>query len=210
MARITKNPELRRSEILDTAEFLYNTKGFENTSLNDIAEKVGIVKGTLYYYFKTKEDILNAIAERFCNSIITMCYEIVDDDKMDPLTKIRTVLYKEFNYDRNISSTLEHLHQWDNIKVHQRIFILMVERHSPVFAKIIEQGITKGIFKTDYPLETAQFIMAGYRMLFDQAHFSWSNTELKRMLKATQIIIENSLCAKEGSFEFLCDGSLNQ
>ncbi len=209
MARITKNPELRRSEILDTAEFLFNTKGYENASLNDIAEKVGIVKGTLYYYFKTKEDILNAIAERFCNNIISMAYEIVDDNSMDALTKIRAVLLKEFNYDRNNSSTLEHLHEWDNIKVHQRIFILMVERQSPVFAKIIEQGISEGIFKTEYPLETVQFIMAGYRMLFDQAHFSWNDTEMKRMLKATQIIIENSLGVKKGSFEFLCDGSLN-
>lgn len=205
MMRITKDPEIRKNEILDAAEYLFNTKGYESTSLSDIAKKIGIVKGTLYYYFETKDEILNAVAERFCSNIISMANEIVNDDSMDSITKLKKILLKEFQYDRENNDLLEHLHSWENIKMHQKIFILMIEQYSPIFAKIIEQGIEEGEFKTEFPLDTVQFIMTGYRMLFDPAHFSWSDDELRQKLKVTQHIIECSLGTEKGKLSFLVE-----
>jgi AcrR family transcriptional regulator len=209
MARVTKDPDVRRIEILDASEYLFNTKGFESTSLNDIANKIGIVKGTLYYYFKSKDEILNAIAEWFCSNIIAMANEIVNDNSLDSITKIKMILLNEFQFDKKNNDTLGHIHSWENIKIHQKIFILMVENMSPIFAKAVEQGVREGKFKVDHPLDTVQFIMAGYRMLLDPAHFNWNQEELKQKLLAIQIIIESSLEAEKGSFAFLTDGSLN-
>ena len=56
--RVVKEAEERRNEILDVAERLFGTKGFDNTSTNDILKEIGIARGTLYYHFKSKEDIL--------------------------------------------------------------------------------------------------------------------------------------------------------
>ena len=52
--RVVKEAEERRNEILDAADMLFADKGFDNTSTNDILEKVGIARGTLYYHFKSK------------------------------------------------------------------------------------------------------------------------------------------------------------
>ena len=50
-----KESEERRNEILDAVDELFGQKGFDGTSTNDILEKVGIARGTLYYHFKSKE-----------------------------------------------------------------------------------------------------------------------------------------------------------
>ena len=65
--RVVKEAEERRSEILDVAEKLFCTKGYDNTSTNDILNQVGIARGTLYYHFKSKEDILDGMIERLTN-----------------------------------------------------------------------------------------------------------------------------------------------
>lgn len=62
--RIVKEAEIRRNEILDAAEELFGQKGFDGTSTGDILGKVGIARGTLYYHFKSKEDIMDALIER--------------------------------------------------------------------------------------------------------------------------------------------------
>ena len=74
--RVVKDAEERRNEILDVAEVLFGTKGFEQTSTNDILEKVGIARGTLYYHFKSKEDILDAMIERMNNQLLAMAAQI--------------------------------------------------------------------------------------------------------------------------------------
>lgn len=67
--RIVKEASVRRNEILDAAEQLFVTKGFDETSTNDILEQVGIARGTLYYHFKSKEKILDAmIRENYGNA----------------------------------------------------------------------------------------------------------------------------------------------
>ena len=53
--RVVKDAEERKNEILDVAERLFNEKGFESTSMNDIQNEIGIARGTLYYHFKSKK-----------------------------------------------------------------------------------------------------------------------------------------------------------
>ncbi|MCL2318498.1 MAG: TetR/AcrR family transcriptional regulator, partial [Treponema sp.] len=62
--RIVKEPEIRKNEILDAAEKLFGHKGYGSATINDILGMVNIAKGTFYYYFKSKEDVLDALVER--------------------------------------------------------------------------------------------------------------------------------------------------
>lgn len=63
--RISKKPENRKTEILNTAEILFITKENSETTINDILREVGIAKGTFYYYFQSKEEVMDAIVLRF-------------------------------------------------------------------------------------------------------------------------------------------------
>ncbi|MCX6679994.1 MAG: helix-turn-helix domain containing protein [Methanothrix sp.] len=64
MKRITKVPEERRRELIDTAERLFMEKGYEHTAISDIVKELNIAQGTLYYYFRSKEDILEAVVDK--------------------------------------------------------------------------------------------------------------------------------------------------
>lgn len=63
--RLIKNPEERRNEILDAAEILFITKGYTKATVMDILQACNIAKGTFYYYFQSKEEVMNAIVMRF-------------------------------------------------------------------------------------------------------------------------------------------------
>ncbi len=53
--RVIKDADQGKNEILDAAEHLFGTKGFDKTSTTDILNETGIARGTLYYHFKSKE-----------------------------------------------------------------------------------------------------------------------------------------------------------
>ncbi|HBT17621.1 MAG TPA: TetR/AcrR family transcriptional regulator, partial [Firmicutes bacterium] len=73
--RITKEYDERRNEILDTAEELFNMKGYDKCTVNDILKAVGIARGTFYYYFKSKEEVLDAIVSRYTDFVVSRTYE---------------------------------------------------------------------------------------------------------------------------------------
>jgi AcrR family transcriptional regulator len=50
--RVTKDPEIRRKELMDAAEKLFLEHGYEETAVSDIVKKTGVAQGTFYYYFK--------------------------------------------------------------------------------------------------------------------------------------------------------------
>ena len=88
MARISKDPDERRLEIINAAEKLFNEKGFENTAVSDIVKSIGVAQGTFYYYFKSKDDVFNAIAEEFINEFMESFALIVDDKNLSTVEKV--------------------------------------------------------------------------------------------------------------------------
>ncbi|MBN2499695.1 MAG: TetR/AcrR family transcriptional regulator [Anaerolineales bacterium] len=64
MARVRKDPHVRRNEILDTAQTLFIENGFMNVTVNDIAKKVGIARTTFYEYYTDKTQILVDMVDR--------------------------------------------------------------------------------------------------------------------------------------------------
>jgi AcrR family transcriptional regulator len=61
--RRSRAPRRRQSEILDAAAQVFHDKGYDSTSIQDIADAVGILKGSLYYYITSKEDLLYDIIQ---------------------------------------------------------------------------------------------------------------------------------------------------
>lgn len=67
--------DINRQRIVEVADNLFYQKGFENTSFSDISQSAEIARGNFYYYFKTKDDILNAVIEHRINGITHMLHE---------------------------------------------------------------------------------------------------------------------------------------
>ena len=180
--RIVKDAEERRNEILDVAERLFCAKGFDNTSTNDILEEIGIARGTLYYHFKSKEDILDAMIERLTNQMLERAAVIALDESIPVLQRLtRTML--SLNVDNELGDlVMEQVHRPQNALMHQKMENMLLGRVNKLITKIAEDGIKQGIMHTDYPAEAVEMIMTYSYTAFDSmVHYSEEEEQRKRM-----------------------------
>lgn len=180
--RIVKDAEERRNEILDVAERLFCAKGFDNTSTNDILEEIGIARGTLYYHFKSKEDILDAMIERLTNQMLERAAVIALDESIPVLQRLtRTML--SLNVDNELGDlVMEQVHRPQNALMHQKMENMLLGRVNKLITKIAEDGIKQGIMHTDYPAEAVEMIMTYSYTAFDSmVHYSEEEEQRKIM-----------------------------
>lgn len=81
--RVSKDPEVRRQEIIRAARDLFLDQGYENTSVDDIVRRVNVAKGLFYYYFPKKEAILAAIADEFVDEVNAAFTAILQEETQD-------------------------------------------------------------------------------------------------------------------------------
>ncbi|WP_163853451.1 TetR/AcrR family transcriptional regulator [Paenibacillus elgii] len=203
MKRIVKDPITRRQEILTVAGELFRHHGYAGTTVEAIIQKVGVAKGTFYYYFKSKEQILDALVHELVDRLCEAYQQIADDPTMGVMDKLRQMLRGQHQLAVNESELMEGLHRPENRELHERINIEIIVKISPVLAQVIEQGKKEALFDVEHPLETVQFLLAGSQFLLESGLFHWNQEEQTRRLKSMQAMIERSLGAKRGSFSFI-------
>lgn len=202
--RITKNPEERKNEILDAAEILFTTKGYAKTTVNDILQTVGIAKGTFYYYFQSKEEVMDAVVMRFIDSGVEAAKVIAAEPNLKAHEKIFQILMAQKPDTNRKERMIEQLHEVNNAEMHQKSLVETILRLTPVLTNVIEQGVTEGSFKTPYPKETVEFLLAA-QFLFDEGIFEWQPYELEQKAMAFTHVMETALGAEAGSFNYILE-----
>lgn len=74
--RPMQDPQKRINEILDAAEQLFFEKGYDRTTVKDIAKVMGVAQGTMYYYFKSKEEVLKGVIDRKADLVLSEMHRI--------------------------------------------------------------------------------------------------------------------------------------
>lgn len=165
--RIVKDAEERREEILDVAERLFSTKGFDHTSTNDILEGVGIARGTLYYHYKSKEDILDGVIERMTNRMMVDAKKIVQNKTMSFQERL-TESVLALNVDSKLGEeVMAQVHRPQNALMHQKMQKHLLAGINPLLTELLEEGIASGICHTSYPKEVVEMIMLYANTAFD-------------------------------------------
>ncbi|MDY5021473.1 MAG: TetR/AcrR family transcriptional regulator [Blautia sp.] len=196
--RIVKEAAERRNEILDVAERLFCTNGYDNTSTNDILAEIGIARGTLYYHFKNKEDILDAMIARILDETIRRAENIALDESVPVLERLtKTVLAA--NVDTKTGSMiLEQVHKPQNALMHAKMQEKLLSQLVPLFVKIIEDGISRKLMQTDYPEDTVQMLLLYSNTVFDDS-IEYSPEVKKRKVLAFISNVEVLLHMEKGS-----------
>ncbi|WP_234447838.1 TetR/AcrR family transcriptional regulator [Viridibacillus soli] len=198
-----KEAEERRNEILDAADELFGRKGFDGTSTNDILEKVGIARGTLYYHYKSKEDIMNALIERYTVLLLGAAKEIAAD-KSIPINEriIRVVMALNIS-GGNGKEIIEHVHKPQNALMHQKIQKVIINGVPPILAEIIREGIEQGLFSTPYPYECMEMVVAYTNTIFDDDMVNMKNEERASRIQALVFNVERLLGVESGSLMYM-------
>jgi AcrR family transcriptional regulator len=168
MSRIVKKHEARKNEILDVAQNLFYTQGFDKTSMNQIIEQIGIAKGTIYHYFKSKYELLDAVVERLIIQMKNAVEPILQNSELTPMQKFNMVyqVIGQIKFERRefMMELLKVMTRDENVILHQKMVARSIDFLAPILSKIIKEGITQNCFDCDFPDEVAVYIigLSGY------------------------------------------------
>lgn len=199
-----QNKPDKRELIYDALEELMCTVPFNEISVESIARKAGVAKGSVYYYFDSKDDILSSVIERSYRRAIReylndIRYEQTALGRIKQLFK--SVIRKDFGDSRqNLIITL-HLH--DDLLLHYKLKSVAVQELSPILTVLLEQGIEEGSIKMEYPKESAEIIVSVLTVFLDNT--LPESGSVKKKLKIFSNVLETCLHTQKGSFDFLFD-----
>ena len=200
MARITKDPMVRMAEILDAAEELFYARGYHETAISDIVKSIGVAQGTFYYYFKSKDEILDALINRRLSEFSRDLEMLVASTTLNPLQKleeiIRTMLaaihFKDgllfdFLFDDRTLHLLDKLAQ-------QGMKVL-----APFWEKIVKEGAQQRMFQIDSPILAVNFVNNVLSAMFQAIYERLPADLIQAHINMTAVLIDRILGLPEGS-----------
>lgn len=106
----------REQEIIDAAIDIFHAKGYAATSVDDVAASVGILKGSLYYYMDSKEDLLRRIVEDVHSDVEEIMQEAVGRTDLPPLERLARYIEIQVDYNvRNIRRVRVYYHDYEQL-----------------------------------------------------------------------------------------------
>ena len=161
--RIVKEYTVRRTEILDVAQRLVQTKGYEQMTIQDILDELQISKGAFYHYFAAKQDLLEALIERFrvqAEQIVVAIVQEPNRPALEKLVRLFTTLSRWKTTQKEFFLAL--LRVWyadDNALIRHKTRLATVKMVTPYLQIIIEQGLREGVLTTSYPTQVGAVVL---------------------------------------------------
>jgi AcrR family transcriptional regulator len=198
--RISKDPEIRKFELIEAAEALFRGQGYRQTSVNDIVKKVGVAQGTFYYYFESKDDILDAVINHYIDSYQKSLEHLLSQEGIGPCQKIEIIASTALAMHKYDPKLVEFLHTEENLVTHQRYTMKSFAIVIPLITAIVEQGKAAGVFDVKYPRESVEMLVYAFGYLEDSVALSGDGERHYRMIQAAEDIVTRVLGIKDGQF----------
>lgn len=195
----------KRELILDAMQAVLTDKKSDSVTISDVAKKAGIAKGGIYYYFNSKDEIIDALLERSYLNVVKECREFLENGQMSPIEMMREIFNRSvFPSAGNRQSTLlKLLSNSEDVIIHRRFSVIAAKNMTPVLTRVIEMGVEDGTLKCDYPQQYAQFILSMILLSLDSVLIPYDTDETEKKLMALAQILEMSMCTQKGSFAYL-------
>lgn len=161
--RIVKDPAERKQEIMDMAAQLFMSKGYEETSVNLIVEQLGVAKGTFYHYFKSKEELLEAVLENYLSQYAEGIQRAVQSNVDNAYEKLLLVLRGILLNTKGPEHLTRHVEDNKNARLHQAMDEKFFEKFYPIILGVLKQGVEENIFHMEHPEEITEILLIGIR-----------------------------------------------
>ena len=192
-----KKGEKRKQELLKIGYDMFLTRGYENTSVDEIIEKVQIAKGTYYYYFQSKEQMLEEVIDMMIDSETEMAKQVITMDISVP-QKIVGILasMKPSEEEEPIKNTL---FQQENVLMHYKVRKKLIDIIAPLLSEVIKEGVNEGIFECENIPERVKMLLIISDSTFNEGTFS--EKDISVFIDMT----EKLLGAESGTMSFIYD-----
>lgn len=143
--------DARKKELINVAYDLFVTKGYENTSVDEIIAQAGIAKGTYYYHFESKEQILEEVIDMMIDTGVERAKKILQSDLKLEEKLVYTILALRVTPEEQ--SMQDVIHEKENIILHKKTNDRIIEEATPLLSEIAREAKREGIFNCDDHIE---------------------------------------------------------
>ena len=181
--------------LLMIAYDMFLTQGYENTSIDEIIAKAQIAKGTYYYYFQSKEQMLEEVIDMMIENETKMAEQIIRTDIPVP-QKIVGILtsMKPTEEEQPIKNTL---FQDENVLMHHKVRKKLIDTLTPLLSEVIKEGVNEGIFECDNIPERVKMLLIISDGTFNEGTFT------ERDISVFIDMTEKLLGAENGTMSFI-------
>ena len=165
-----KKGERRKQELLQIAYRMFISRGYESTSVDEIIEEAGIAKGTFYYYYETKEQLLEEVIGMMIDRETEAAGQVLKAEIPIPQKIVGIISsLRPAKEEMPIEGALM---QPENMVMHGKIRKKIVEKAVPLLAEVVEEGIAEGVFSCDCIPERVRMLLVISSDTFDEGRFT--------------------------------------
>jgi TetR/AcrR family fatty acid metabolism transcriptional regulator len=158
-------------QIIDAAVRVFARKGYFSSRVSDIAREAGIAAGTIYLYFRTKEDILITLFREKMAEFVSALWRAIAEER-DAVAKVRRLVYMHFDILERHPELAEVVQV--ELRQGQKFFrgpaTQEIAAYFALIASVLEEGVAAGHFRSDLPVKVATKMLFG---AMDQMATSW-------------------------------------
>jgi TetR/AcrR family fatty acid metabolism transcriptional regulator len=169
-ASLMRDPD-KPQQIIDAAIRVFARHGYYNSRVSDIAREAGMASGTIYLYFKTKDDILvTMFREKMARWVEFLRAAIAE--RPDALAKIRRLValhFKMLEDDPDLAEVVQ-VELRQGHKFFRGASAHEITAYFALIGAVLEEGIAAGLFRADLPVKLATKMLFG---AIDQVATSW-------------------------------------
>lgn len=167
--RKVREKEQRRRQIMQAAKLVFSAKGFNRATMEEIAGEAELSPGTLYLYFKNKEELHTSLSIDILKYLTSQIKEYVDEKEMTPedkLNALRDAFINVYEFDAMVLINLFHLQSGETLKNLSGEVLQQIKQTSSdalgAITSIVQEGIDQGVFIERHPVALADILWATY------------------------------------------------
>lgn len=197
--------QTKQDQILDALQTLLGDKNIQNISVSEIAQTAGIGKGSIYYYFPSKDSIVDALVERNYEKPLETAKNLAKQTSISPFTRMAMI----FQACRNSSTEFRAQDETKTSDAKEDAFIRqkymkhLISETKPVLTEIIRQGIEQGEIHFDYPAALAEIVLIVLTVKLDNSLVPSDPGEIEETILGLISLLEKGTENPAGSLNFL-------
>lgn len=158
--RVSKPPEERRRELLETAMRLFTERGYENTSMRDIAEELGVVQGLCYRYFDSKQKLFGEAMELYAAECCAGFLPVLEDPGLTLRQKLDQ-LFGTLAHGEEGMRYHEFFHRHGNEELHEQLSLRLCRHLRPALLRALQLAEQREGLRVRDPATLVDFIVCG-------------------------------------------------
>lgn len=193
-------------QILDALQDLLERKNLQTISVSEIAQQAGIGKGSIYYYFSSKDEILEALVKRRYEQPLKTAKNLAGQTDVSPFTRMAMIFqacrYSSLAFVGQENTPLS-LGAPEKSLLHQKYMSYLISELKPTLTEIIRQGIEGGEIHFDHPAALAEIVLIVLTVKLDNTLVPSSSDQVDETIRGLISLLEKGTGNPAGSLNFL-------